>query len=675
VSRDTLTVGIEIIRRLIAGANRPELDLLLADMRETARREGRQSDFETFDEQARLLLRDRDAGAVNERGLSVLIETAHDLSKTLEQGDLLRTIVARARSLVAAHLAWVAVLDEQNGMFRTVAAEGHLSSATAAMTSQLDVGAVGLIMKSRSFFDTQNYLGDTRFRHSHELDRVFEKESIVSLAGFPILTDGEVNGFLFVADRFARKLSGREISVLGSFALHAGVAIRNSNLFSRLSGALSEAEHNRNALIDHIKRVEASATAHDEMTTLLANGAELPQFLQRLSAQISGAVMLYDADMRIRDEHASSEYSGRMADDLRSGAIDSSTLIAASALSRHTGRSVVVLRRDDEECRVIALHGGPGRAETLVLCHRHSLDAIDIRNVERSAVALTIAKLWNEKRETDRQISSSTLVRQLVLLSPPDPTTLSAVTDRLHLRVGQPIVLCLVAISNLDRAAQTTIVWEAAADSNLLIDFLDDTHVVAGTEDVVRTFIRELLSRRNGWDAGGIVSEPIANLGAAAAHFAQLGRSLRALRKMEPIRHFIEYGDAGLFARIIESQDSERLVRDVTVPLRALDKLSPRQRTEAKKTLLTYFDCRHNLTRTATELGLHINTVRQRLNKLREITGNWGDPVRALELHFSLRLEAVVKAPAHLPVAGEAENARPVRRRPGHKGTASSDRA
>ena len=650
-SGDTLTIGTEVLRRLIGGADDTEIDSLLAQMREAARRENRDFDFRSFDEQARLLRSRLDASAIAERGLNLLIETTHDLSKTLELNDLLHTIVARARNLAAAHVAWLTVQDGASGMFRTVTAEGHLSPAIAEMKSQADIGAVSLIMRSKSFFDTQDYLGDTRFRHSSELDRTFENESIVSLAGFPILNDGEVHGFLFVADRFARRLSGRQISVLGSFALHAGVAMRNANLSSRLSAALKEADHTRAALIDHIKRVEASAAAHDEMTTLLAAGAGLPQFLQRLALQIGGAVLLYDASMRIRDEHASSEYHGRLADDLRKGAIDLGLLIAASAESRHTGRSVVVLSTEDEQCRAIALHGGSGRSETLVLCHARALDAIDIRNVERSAVALTIAKLWNEKRETDRQLASSTLVRHLALVTPPDAATVSAIRDRLKLGSSEAIVFCLVAIAKLDREAQTAIVWECAAQANLLVDLLDDTYVVAGTADAVHTFIRNLTGRRSGWEAGGIVSEPISDLTTASAHFAQLRRSLQAIRRMQPLRHFVDYAEVSLFVRIMEAEDAGRLVRDVTRVLQPIDRLPPRQRIQSKRTLLAYFDRQHNITRTAAELGLHINTVRQRLNVLREITGGWGDPVKALELHFALRLEAILRGPAETPGA------------------------
>jgi hypothetical protein len=37
---------------------------------------------------------------------------------------------------------------------------------------------------------------------------------------------------VFVANRYARKRSGRETSLLRAFALHAGVALRNPNAFA-----------------------------------------------------------------------------------------------------------------------------------------------------------------------------------------------------------------------------------------------------------------------------------------------------------------------------------------------------------------------------------------------------------------------------------------------------------
>jgi GAF domain-containing protein len=582
----------------------------------------------------------RDAG-LSERGLNLLIETTHDLSSTLSLQDLLRTIVARARSLVAANIAWLTILDEEDSVFRMVAAEGHLSPATAEMSSRFEYGAVGLIMRTKSFFDTQDYLADQRFRHLPDLDQAFRAEKIMSLAGFPILNEGKVQGLLFIADRYARKLSGREISVLGSFAQHAGVAMRNARAFTLLSEALAEAERTRAALIDHIQRVEASATTHDEMTSLLASGADLPVFMQRMANQIDGAILLLDSAQAVREDFASTAYQGHLAGDLRAGRIDPALLLSAISRSRQSGRSAEVIERGDERCLAIALHSGSdgsARGESLIVCHRGALDAIDIRNLERSTVALSIAKLWTEKRETEKLIASSTLLRHLVLVNPPDPSTLSALRDRLALRADQPVQMALIAITGLDRAAQTELVRDAASRLNLVVDLVDDSYLAIGPEEQLTRLLDRLAAQTG---VGGILSDPFADLAQTAARHARLDQALRVLQRMGRLGRFLAQRDVNLFAKLFEGGDPGRIaayIRDTLAPIEARD---PRQKTQLKRSLLTFFDTQHNIARTADQLGIHINTVRQRLDTLRDITGGWDDPVTALELHVALRLDAI----------------------------------
>ena len=463
VSRNVVSIVGAALEKAVLGAHDSEIAEMIEMVRMSSHSSSIGQDIERLYFHLNTIaevIRDR---GVSERGLSLLIDTTHDLSSTLALQDLLRTIVSRARSLVGANVAWLTLLDEEHSILRTVTAEGHISPATSEMTTRVGYGAVSLIVSSKSFFDTQDYLGDRRFRHSDALDRVFTAESIVSLAGFPILSENKLQGILFVADRYHRKLSGREISVLGSFALHAGVAMRNAQAFTMLSEALAEAERNRVALIDHIHRVDVSAAAHDEMTSLLAKGTEWPLFIQRMADQIDGAIILYDEFLSVRGRFTSASFRGQLAADLKDGKIPSSMLISAISQSRHSGRSVVMLDAGDEHYRAMALHGGAERGESLVICHRGELDPIDIRNLERSTVALSIAKLWSEKRETEQLIASSTLLRHLILVDPPDASTVSAIRDRLKINTDQPVMLALIAISGLDRAAQTTTIRASAA--------------------------------------------------------------------------------------------------------------------------------------------------------------------------------------------------------------------
>jgi hypothetical protein len=409
-----------------------------------------------------------------------------------------------------------------------------------------------------------------------------------------------------------------------------------------LSQALDEAERNRSALIEHIQRVEASAAAHDELTDLLASGAGIGQFLEKMSNRIGGAIFLYDDEFRIGEEFVSSAYRGGLADDLRAGRIDLAALINANAQSRQTGRSVIVLEQGAEQCRAIALHGGNGRRDSLVICHLGELDAIEIRNLERSAVALSIAKLWNERRETEKLIASSTLLRHLVLVTPPDPSTISAVRERLGLRADKPVQLALIAISGIDRISQTARVRECAAGLNVLVDLFDEGYLAVGPLPATQAFLQNLSKGQRAWTAGGILSEPFGDLAQAASHFMRINNALRVLGKMKTLDRFVSQREVNIFAKLFEVNDASRIAAYADHVLSAIDARAPRQKDRLKRTLLVYFDTQHNIKRTAEALGLHINTVRQRLDALREITGGWDDPVKALELHVALRLSAIL---------------------------------
>jgi GAF domain-containing protein len=642
VSAKLLSAVAGLLEKVLLGIDDSEFAALIELLKDAAKGQDDYEGFEDFRLKVSAVRQMLEDNALSERGLNFLIDTTHDLSSTLSLEDLLRMIVVRVRSLVAADVAWLTILDNDNGIFRVVTADGHLSPATAMMTSRIDHGAVSLVMNSKSFFETPDYLGDRRFRHAPHLDHIFQTEKIRTLAGFPIAWENKVHGLLFVANRYARKLSGRETSVLGSFAVHAGIAMRNANAFAMLSKALDEAQRNRAALIEQIQRVEMSAAAHDELTGLLASGADIRHFLEKMANRIAGAVFLYDDEFRIHDEFVSSAYVGALADELRSGRIDLVLMINANAHSRHTGRSVVMIERGNEQCRTVALHGGSGRRDSLVICHLGELDAIEIRNVERSVVALSIAKLWNERREAEKLIASSTLLRHLILATPPDPSTVSAVRERLGLRADQPVQLALFTMAGVDRVSQTALVRECARGSSVLVDLFDDAYLAVGSVGAMQTFLHGLTKGQGALTVGGILSDSFGDLTQAADHFGRVDKALRVLRKMKTLDRFVSQRDVNLFAKLFEINDAARIAAYADDVLGPIDARAPRQKNELKRTLLVYFDSQHNIKRTAEMLGLHVNTVRQRLDALREITGGWDDPIKALEIHVALRLSAIL---------------------------------
>jgi DNA-binding PucR family transcriptional regulator len=179
----------------------------------------------------------------------------------------------------------------------------------------------------------------------------------------------------------------------------------------------------------------------------------------------------------------------------------------------------------------------------------------------------------------------------------------------------------------------------------LLVDLVNDAYLAAGPEKSIRALIQSLLRRREGWRIGGVVSDPFTDLTQAAVHYAEIEKALRVLGKMNRLDRFVEHSQVNLFARLFEAGDPARMEKYLEQILSPIEERDPRKRTQLKRTLLCYFDSQHNIVRTADLLGVHVNTVRQRLDTLREIIGGWDDPVSALELHVALRIDAITATP------------------------------
>lgn len=644
MTTETITSLARVFETLAAGASHAEFDVALDSLRAVAATIGRPEDFDRIDaamHRIRAELRDRVAV---EHGLNLLIETARDLSGTLGTEALMKLIVSRTRALVGADLGWVTVQNPDTREFRSVHSEGQLSPSARVMRSHSDFGIVGSIMASRSYFHTTDYLNDPSFRHLPDLDEWMRREGVVSLTGFPMIAGDEVLGFLFAAYRYRRKVSGRELSILGSFAVHAAIAMRNAGAFRVQAEALAEAEASRTALLDHIRRVEASAEAHDEMATLLASGADESQYLQRMANQVDGAIFLCDRDLRVRQEFVSGQYAGQLAGQLREDRSLIESLRQNGSRTLRAARAHLLTETSREQCRAIVLLGGTRNWEMLVICNNGRLDDIEVRNLERSAVALAIAKLWAEKREAEQQIATSTLIRHITQTGTPDSASLVTLRDRLKIGLGDALQISLIALTDLPRADQDEVLRDCAARHNVLVDRMDGFVVVIARPAVTDQFLAALCRRREGWHVGGIRSEGITDLAEVAAHYTGLRESLTVLRTISPLHRVLRYDEVSLFARIFEGRNAAEMARHATTMLRAIEDYGPTQGRLLKKTLLCYFESQFNASRAADQLGVHVNTMRQRLRILRDLTGGWDDPLRALELQVALRLDDILNA-------------------------------
>ena len=576
-----------------------------------------------------------------ERGLLAVIESAQDLSSRLDLQGLLKTIVARARNLLGSDVAWLTIYDAQAEEFRVLVVDGALSQKTSFMVARRDRGVVSIVMSTRLPFTTPDYLHDRRIVHDPALDDTFREEGIAALVGVPLMTGGEVVGLLFVADRYHRTHTAQSTSILSTLATYAAVALKNAHDFERANAALMRADQARDELERHLRNIQAAIDAHEQITSLLARGASLATLCQSVAQRLGGSVLVLDEAGLVVSRGTAAGYDGVLAQAHAPHGGHASELSRALRNSRATGRSEVAYRVDGETCRLLPVIGGDGILGSALLFHRGELEEIAVRTFERSSSVIGIVLLSQQRIEASRNRNAATLLRSLVSPRQDDPAVLADRAEQHGLDLTRPLSLVMVQVEHpgADYAARHFANLKSL--THALVDDIDGVLVVmcSATAAVdVRQTIAQWMRQDLHAVYRGALSRPVARAADIPAAYATLRRALAVLGRIGVQGQIVGQDELAIYATLFESHDQASLASflEVTIgPLLAHD----RQRgSELAATLLAYFDCNQNAKTTAQRLGIHVNTVRQRLATIEDLIGHWGQAARALEIHIAVRL-------------------------------------
>lgn len=576
-----------------------------------------------------------------ESGMLAVIESARDLSSRLHLDELLQAVLTRSRKLLGSQVAWLSAWDAELGAFHVLAADGALAQSTGNMVAGRDRGVVSIVVSTRLPFTTPDYLHDQRFAHDEKLDATFRDEGIAALAGVPLLWEDEVIGLLFVADRYHRTHTAQSISILSALATHAAVAIKNAMAFEQANAALASAEAARAEVERHARSVQNAAEAHEQMTSLLARGASLADLCQAIAELMGGSLLVLDEAAQVIGRGTAAGYTGAGAAGYAPHGPRSSALAQAASRSRQRGRSVVAYEADGETCRINAVIGGDDVLGSVLLFGRGDLDPMAIRNFERSTTIVGIVLLSRERVEASQSRDVSSLLRGLVSPRQDDLALLCDRTRELGLDLAQPCVLVAVEMEDVKAAHAARRLRAASVFSGTLFDDIDGVLTVlcppAKADDVRRT-IAELVRERSDSSYRGIVSRPLADPADLPATYVKLRRAMPVLRRMGVRGHLVAQAEMALYATLFETHDHASLAAFLDTTIGTLTAYDHKRGTELAATLLSYFDCNQNAKVAAHRLGIHVNTVRQRLATIEDLLGDWNNAVRALEIHVALRL-------------------------------------
>lgn len=576
----------------------------------------------------------------SEQGLLAMIDSAKDLSSRLDLTSLLNAIVNRARTLLGSHLAWLTVYDAEAEAFRVLVTDGAISIDTTRMTANRSHGIAGMVMSTRLPFYTTNYLLDNRFPHDPVLDGTFRNEGVAAMAGVPLLSDDNVIGLLFVADRYQRTHTALNIAILGTLATHAAVALKNAKAFEQARTALEKADHARAELERHARDVQKAAEAHEQLTSLLARGASLATLTQTVAQLLGGSVLVLDEAFQVISRATSPGYPGTSGDAYQPHSAPSTAVTHAIRESRQGGRSVVAYEENGETCRVAAVIGGSDVLGAVLLYRHDPLDDIAIRTFERSASVIAIVLLSQERMEASKNRDVSRLLRSLIGAHPEERASLSERARRLGLDLSQPFSLALI---DTGQSKPETVARRLRAEnpfSGLVLDEIDGALAIVcpatGAQDVVKEF--SAFARREFGGFCGILSKPIHMVEAAKEIYGALRRGLSILQRIGINGQVIDQNQMALYAVLFESHDRESLKAFIDGCIGPVIAHDLKRGTQIAETLLKYLDNNQNAKSTASSLKIHVNTVRQRLANVDELLGHWTSPHRALEIHVALRL-------------------------------------
>ncbi|WP_235548589.1 helix-turn-helix domain-containing protein [Noviherbaspirillum sp. Root189] len=638
---ETEEVAFDLIRMLQRDAPIEEFNARLAVIEQLPNDTlGRSSAIEAI-KTAMAIKHQLELHQLSEQGLLATVDSAKDLSGRLDLTSLLNAIVTRARNLLGSHLAWLTVYDVEAEEFRALVTDGAISINTTKMTANKTQGIAGMVMSTRLPFYTPNYLLDNRFPHDPVLDNTFRNEGVAAMAGVPLLFDDNVIGLLFVADRYQRSHTALNIAILSTLATHAAVAINNAKAFEQVKIALEKADHARAELERHARDVQRAAAAHEQLTSLLAKGASLDTLTNTVAHLLRGSILVLDEAFHVISRATSPEYNGTAAEAYEPHGAPNTTITQAIRASRQGGRSVVAYENGGEICRVAAVIGGNDVLGAVLLFRHDDLDEISVRTLERSATVMAIVLLSQERMEANKHRDASALLRSLATAHREERASILERAKRLGIDLSQPFSLIVIDTEHPKPESVARRLRAGSRLSELVLDEMDDILAIICPTAKAQMTLKEfnaIAKHEFSGEYRGILSKPIQVIEAVPALYLSLRRGLSVLHRIGVKGQIVDQSEMALYSVLFESHDQESLKSFINASVGPIITHDLKRGTRVAGTLLNYLDNNQNAKSTAASLGIHVNTVRQRLANVDELLGHWSSPNRALEIHVALRL-------------------------------------
>lgn len=561
--------------------------------------------------------------ARGERETQALYETARDLTSLRDVDDVLHAIVDRVRRLLATDSTYIALIDEATGDAYMRVTSGAVTPGIEQVRQRPGWGVGGYVIQTGQPFATSNYLADPRIRRDPSVATAVEEDRIVSIAGVPIRLGQRVVGALFAADRHERTFEQSEIALLTSLADHAAVVGENARLFARVRATTEDLRRAGERLSAQRRALERASAAHEQLMPLALSRADLDEFAGTLAGILDGTVAVEDGDGRA------------LASATAPGGIGQAALRALDPAAPGPGAAVVAVRAGAEAFGRLRF----GRVAPL--------DAADSRTLERAAQTAALLQLMERRTALVEQELRGELVDDLLAERPPDWESFQRRAQRFGvLDPAEPHVVVVLNAVEVPRAHVLRAAAAHAAERGglagehrghvVLLLPGDDASAAARTAAGLRDAVGAAVTAGAAGPGVGPPALRALHDGAARCH-----RLLLGLGRVGAAAGLAELGVLG---SVLEATGPDRVRGVVDRALGPLLAYDAEHESALLPTVERFFACGRNPPAAARALGVHVNTVYQRLDRIDRVLGgrDWREPQGLWEMQMALQLHRLL---------------------------------
>ncbi len=570
--------------------------------------------------------------------LNAIYETALEITAKRDRKAAIRTIVRSARTLVGSDVAYLSLNDYDTEETYIHTTDGVVTSAYRSLRMPFGTGILGAVAASDVPAATRDYLADETLSHIPSVDEAVRLEGVRAILGAPLHVEGRVIGALLVADRYTRTYDHTEVMTINSLASLAAVAIEAAQLVESLNRSLDQARRAEAESQRHVSDLERLERADASLVAALSSMEGLGRIEADLAAILGTDVQIVTPDV-LRAGKTVAGHDAQRLSELAQESCRTGEPVTGDAhpVSNEKGSGT-------EPKATTVMAAAVGDRVQGVIFTAGPISALDGLILQRAGTTLTAHLLFEQAIAEADTREQSELVDLMLTQSETDrpvPTLRRKLAEYgIHSDASLAVVVVDSEEPETAHAAVARIIQGSVHGAGLVASHRGHVCAVLASEVPLQVGaeVSAELERRNVRAAVGCAGpgRGFASLRGTHEKAHRLARALRILGREGEAVTESTLGSVGLMLGGQDAVLHQAIVEDLLGPALAYD---TEHGTSLVPTALSYLDANRNVASTATQLHVHENTVRQRLDKLDRLLGaDWRDGTRVLDVHLSLRL-------------------------------------